>query len=193
MRSEVPVRPPKTANAGRGKTPSGTHCPLKPSSRSSRILRITEVSRRPSSLTTTRGPRSSGNWCSASHRCYGDYAAPPSLRPNCSGSRQRSWEIVDQAIWRSGREIRHRCFLATRFLPFEMSRKDHTDSDAWPASHSTSGLAPQPGNSARDLAHCFLRLANLDNGVFERLGRYESALSRQVVRILFLPRSTRVS
>jgi hypothetical protein len=72
-------------------------------------------------------------------------------------------------------------------------QEDQIDSDAWPASHSTSGLAPQPGNSARDLAHCFLRLANLDNGVFERLGRYESALSRQVVRILFLLRSTRVS
>jgi hypothetical protein len=25
----------------------------------------------------TLGPRSSGNWCSASRRCYGDYAAPP--------------------------------------------------------------------------------------------------------------------
>jgi hypothetical protein len=72
-------------------------------------------------------------------------------------------------------------------------QEDQTDSDAWPVIHSTSDLAPQPGNSARDLAHCFLRLANLDNGVFERLGRYESALSRQVVRILFLLRSTRVS
>jgi hypothetical protein len=72
-------------------------------------------------------------------------------------------------------------------------REDLTDSDPWPAGHSSSRLAPQPVNSARDLAHCFLRLANLDNGVFERLGRYESALSRQVVRILFLPKSARVS
>ena len=53
----------------------------------------------------------------------------------------------------------------------------------------TSGRTPQP---ARDLAHCFVRLANLDSGVFERLGRYESALSRQVVRILFLLKSARV-
>jgi len=68
-----------------------------------------------------------------------------------------------------------------------------TESDPWPADHSTSRFAPQPVNSARDLAHCFLRLANLDNGIFERLGRYESALSRQVVRILFLLKSARSS
>jgi hypothetical protein len=68
-----------------------------------------------------------------------------------------------------------------------------TESEPWPAGHSTSRFAAQPVNSARDLAHCFLRLANSDNGVFERVGRYESALSRQVVRILFLLKSTRVS
>jgi hypothetical protein len=64
------------------------------------------------------------------------------------------------------------------------------DSVPWQAGHS---LAPQPVSSARDLALCFLRLANLDNGVFQRLGRYESALSRQVVRILFLLKSARMS
>ena len=31
----------------------------------------------------------------------------------------------------------------------------------------------------------FLRLADLDNGVFERLGRYEAALWRQVRQTLF--------
>jgi hypothetical protein len=72
-------------------------------------------------------------------------------------------------------------------------QENQTDSDSWPAIHSNSRSAPQPVNSARDLAHCFLRLANLDNGIFERLGRYESALSRQVVRILFLLKSARVS
>jgi hypothetical protein len=72
-------------------------------------------------------------------------------------------------------------------------QEDQADSEPWPAIHSTSRSLPQPVNSARDLAHCFLRLANLDNGVFERLGRDESALSRQVVRILFLLKSARVS
>jgi hypothetical protein len=78
-------------------------------------------------------------------------------------------------------------------LPVEGVQEDQTDSEPWQASHSSPHLAPLPVNSARDLAHCFLRLANLDNGVFERLGRYESALSRQVVRILVLLKSARVS
>jgi hypothetical protein len=33
--------------------------------------------------------------------------------------------------------------------------------------------------SVRDLTCCFLRLGNLDNGVFERLGRYNAALWKQ--------------
>jgi hypothetical protein len=70
---------------------------------------------------------------------------------------------------------------------------DQIDSESWSAGQPTSRLAPQQVSSARDLAHCFLRLANLDDGVFERLGRYESALSRQVVRILFLLKSARLS
>ena len=40
----------------------------------------------------------------------------------------------------------------------------------------------QPISSARQLTLCFRRLANFDNGVFERLGRYEAATARQVVK-----------
>jgi hypothetical protein len=36
-----------------------------------------------------------------------------------------------------------------------------------------------------DIARCFLRVADIDNGVFERLGRYEAALWRQVRQTLF--------
>jgi hypothetical protein len=50
---------------------------------------------------------------------------------------------------------------------------------------------PQPVSSARQLTLCFQRLANLDNGVFERLGRYESAIARQVLRTLYLLQSVR--
>ena len=35
-----------------------------------------------------------------------------------------------------------------------------------------------------EIARCFLRLANLDNGVFERANRYETALWRQVGQVL---------
>jgi hypothetical protein len=38
----------------------------------------------------------------------------------------------------------------------------------------------------RDLAYCFQRLANFDNGLFERLGRYETAVWRQMVQTLLL-------
>lgn len=34
------------------------------------------------------------------------------------------------------------------------------------------------------IARCFLRLANLDNGVFERANRYETALWRQVGQVM---------
>jgi hypothetical protein len=51
----------------------------------------------------------------------------------------------------------------------------------------------EPNNSmgtsvdpSRQLTHCFLRLINLDNGVFKRLGRYEAALWRQIVQTLFV-------
>ena len=45
---------------------------------------------------------------------------------------------------------------------------------------------------ARDLAYCFLRLVDIDSGVFERLGRYECALSRQVFRTLNLLKATTI-
>ena len=39
--------------------------------------------------------------------------------------------------------------------------------------------------SSEALARCFLGLADLDNGMFERLGRYEAALWRQVSQTIF--------
>jgi hypothetical protein len=45
--------------------------------------------------------------------------------------------------------------------------------------------ATQLSQSANaEIALCFLRLANLDKGAFDRLGRYERALWRQVGQIL---------
>jgi hypothetical protein len=38
---------------------------------------------------------------------------------------------------------------------------------------------------ARQLTHCFLRLANLDNAVFDRLSRYEALLWRQAVQTIY--------
>jgi hypothetical protein len=43
---------------------------------------------------------------------------------------------------------------------------------------------PLHGTNA-EFGRCFLRLANLDNGAFDRLSRYETALWRQVGQVLF--------
>jgi hypothetical protein len=48
-----------------------------------------------------------------------------------------------------------------------------------------------PVSPLRQLTHCFQRLAHLDNGVFERLGRYESALWRQMLQTVFALQSAR--
>ena len=45
--------------------------------------------------------------------------------------------------------------------------------------------AELPHTSNVEIARCFIRLANLDGGAFERLSRYETALWRQVCQILF--------
>jgi hypothetical protein len=45
--------------------------------------------------------------------------------------------------------------------------------------------------SARDLTCCFLRLSNVDNGAFDRLGRYNSTLWKQTAQTLFLLQTIR--
>ncbi len=45
--------------------------------------------------------------------------------------------------------------------------------------------------ATRTLTYCFLRLANLDSAVFDRLGRYEAALWRQTVQTLYALGSAR--
>ncbi len=62
------------------------------------------------------------------------------------------------------------------------------DSDLRTAEHQAASSFPNGPSrdiTPRDLAHCFQRLANFDNGLFERLGRYETALWRQMVQILY--------
>jgi hypothetical protein len=66
----------------------------------------------------------------------------------------------------------------------ESRRADHQAAGTFPTSPSR-GIAP------RDLAHCFQRLANLNEAVFERLGRYETALWRQMLQTLLMLQSAR--
>ena len=69
---------------------------------------------------------------------------------------------------------------------------ENENNEPWPADRFS---APRPGshpvNSTRQLSLCFQRLANLDNGVFERLGWYKAAIARQVLKTLYLLRSIR--
>ena len=48
-----------------------------------------------------------------------------------------------------------------------------------------------PAMSVRDLTCCFLRLSNVDNGAFDRLGRYNAALWKQTAQTLFLLQTIR--
>ena len=52
-------------------------------------------------------------------------------------------------------------------------------------------ICSDPPLSPRDLTYCFLRLGNLDNGAFERLGRYNAALWKQTAQTLLLLGSIR--
>jgi hypothetical protein len=45
--------------------------------------------------------------------------------------------------------------------------------------------------SSRDLTCCFLRQSNVDNGAFERLGRYNAALWKQTAETFFLLQTVR--
>jgi hypothetical protein len=74
------------------------------------------------------------------------------------------------------------------------SQSDKSGSDRWqtPNSCCNSPLKdPEDFEPIRQLAVCFQRIANFDNGVFERLRRYESALARQVVQTLLLLQTAR--
>jgi hypothetical protein len=53
---------------------------------------------------------------------------------------------------------------------------------------SPGGVLPM---SVRDLTCCFLRLSNVDNGAFERLGRYNAVLWKQTAQTLFLLQTVR--
>jgi hypothetical protein len=48
-----------------------------------------------------------------------------------------------------------------------------------------------PLTSIRDLTCCFLRLSNIDNGAFDRLGRYNAGLWKQTAQTLFLLQTIR--
>jgi hypothetical protein len=80
--------------------------------------------------------------------------------------------------------------LTTTYLPAIREIKDAcgmVSADVEPPTEQPRDYAA----SIRTLTYCFLRLANLDSAVFDRLGRYEAALWRQTVQTLFALGSAR--
>jgi hypothetical protein len=69
---------------------------------------------------------------------------------------------------------------ATTLFPGGQATGDRLDE-----SGSADRAALAASHFGLDVAQRFLRLADLDNGVFERLGRYEAALWRQLRQTLF--------
>lgn len=70
----------------------------------------------------------------------------------------------------------------------------HPENGSWPDCDERIAEEHQPNLdhaasdhavASRRLTCCFLRLANLESGVFERLNRYEAALWRQTAQTLF--------
>jgi hypothetical protein len=74
----------------------------------------------------------------------------------------------------------------------EDTQGDQSPSKAWredELEQATQLTPDSPLDSARQLTLCFQRIAHLDNVVFERLGRYESSIARQVIKTICLLRS----
>jgi hypothetical protein len=65
-----------------------------------------------------------------------------------------------------------------RRVDYEPPRQNDEEDDLGCAAES-------PHRINAEIGRCFLRLANLDNGAFDRLSRYETALWRQVDQVLF--------
>jgi hypothetical protein len=100
--------------------------------------------------------------------CSGACAGPSRSRPTCSGSRGDRRSDYGPAGDRG----------FGSFLSQHLATDPHAHWD-----NARDAITP------RTLTYCFLRLGNVDDGAFERLGRYKAALWRQAAQTLVLPRS----
>ena len=81
-----------------------------------------------------------------------------------------------------------RCGDAPSQVHDQLEWSDYQDDEAASENNGqddTQSIVSPPHQYNAEIARCFLRLANLDNGAFERLSRYEATLWRQVGQILF--------
>jgi hypothetical protein len=67
-----------------------------------------------------------------------------------------------------------------------IDRRDNYESTATPNGRLVSkSIPPAHRPIVSEIAGCFLRLVNFNNGAFERIGRYEAMLWRQTRQLLF--------
>ena len=94
-----------------------------------------------------------------------------------NGARNPEPAVPTEDCALSAKEDRHRAFSSsTTYLPAPFPNRPSTS-------------APLRRGTPVKLAQCFLRLSNFDNGLFERIGRYETAVWRQVGQTLLTPPS----
>jgi hypothetical protein len=96
-----------------------------------------------------------------------------------TGLFQIQHEIPQNPNRTRGIETNQGCGVTTIFPP------GRPTSSQFDEAGSEDHGAPATSDVELAVARCFVRLADLDNGVLERLGRYEAALWRQVRQILF--------
>jgi hypothetical protein len=202
MRSGAPARKPRTANGGRGEMRSGTDWLPKPSLLLWKISKTITHSKRPSSgITTLRTAverelvlrLASLLW--RIRRATAIETDLLQIQAEILSDRRLECATGDDA---EGKPQGLVCSVSQRAIGPSLRRHSGNGS-----SHYDQGVsnddpcdpleAPRddPSGISRNLTYCFLRLANLDNGVFERLRRYEAALWRQIVQTPFALRTVR--
>jgi hypothetical protein len=130
-------------------------------------------------------------------RCCGAFAGRPVSKPICCASRPRSFAHVRKAVVADlSPNAPQSAALGLPRLGYRVLRSvgGVASEDAGPnPQESERGCQPGDKDEAaaiapdetRQFTHCFLRLANLDNAIFDRLSRYEAVLWRQAVQAMF--------
>ncbi len=78
----------------------------------------------------------------------------------------------------------YRVFGAEKERAAEKRGKSDFNSSVENAKSDLDELSQNNPSPEKDIARCFLRLSNCNNGLFDRLGRYEAGLWRQLLQIL---------
>jgi hypothetical protein len=140
--------------------------------------------KQPSFRTTAQRRPWSASWYSGLPPCCGECAGPSRSRPTCSGSRPESYATL--GTWAAR--------LEKKLIQGRSTSCENAEEQA-DALHERcerlNGRQELDAMTRRKVTYCFLRLANLDNGAVERLGRLQRPSVETNARTLFLLQSTR--